>query len=426
MSKNQLVRKVQSNKILIENFSYISALQIFILLTPLITYPYLTRVLGTELYGLVITAQVLASYAMIIVKFGFDDVSARYVSIHREEKKELAGIMSSIMAMRIVLWIASLGVYLSIVLLVPIYRNHFMLFFYSFGITFSTLLFPQFFFQGIEKMKYITAISVLIQSVFIILTFIVIKKPADYVYVPLLHAIGYLIGGIVALLIISKGYGINFHIPTRKQSLFYLKDALPLFATDAVCTIKDKLNYLLLGVFVNMSDVVIYDIGSKLTNIAIKPLQIINTVIFPKMAKDKNNKQFKKFGVLIFVCIMLLTIGINIFLHPIVYFLIGKDVPLLPIRLYLLSPLFLGLGSYIGHCLIVARGYNRFMFYSILLTTTIYLLLLVTLLFTHHLNTIMVFIGLTVASYFVELLYRIYISRKILKDKGNYILVGGK
>lgn len=426
MNKPQLVRIVQSNKILIENFSYISVLQIFILLTPLITYPYLTRVLGTELYGLVITAQVLAGYAMIIVKFGFDDVSARYVSIHREDKKELAKIMSSIMTMRIVLWIASLGVYLSIVLLVPIYRNHFMLFFYSFGITFSTLLFPQFFFQGIEKMKYITAISVLIQSVFIILTFAVIKKPADYVYVPLLHAIGYLIGGIVALMIIAKGYGINFHIPTRKQSLFYFKDALPLFATDAVCTIKDKLNYLLLGVIVSMSDVVVYDIGSKLTNIAIKPLQIINTVIFPKMAKDKNDKQFKKFGVLIFVCIMLLTIGINIFLHPIVYFLTGKDVPLLPIRVYLLSPLLLGLSSYIGHCLIVARGYNRFMFYSILLTTAVYLLLLLTLLFTHHLNTIMVFIGLTVVSYLIELLYRIYIGRKILKNKGNYILVGSK
>lgn len=417
MTKNRLVRKVKSNKTIIENFSYISALQIFILLTPLITYPYLSRVLGTELYGLVITAQVLASYAMIVVRFGFDDVSARYISIHREDKKQLAEVMSCIMTLRTILWMFSLCIYLSVVLLVPIYREHFMLFFYSFGITFSTLLFPQFFFQGIEKMKYITIISVLIQSVFIGLTFIVIKTPNDYVYVPLLYTIGYLVGGIVALLIIFKGYGISFHLPTHQQASFYFKDAFPLFATDAVCTIKDKLNYLLLGAIVSMSDVVVYDIGSKLTNIAIKPLQIINTVIFPKMAKNKNDQQFKKIAILVFGCIVILTIGINIFLYPIVRFLIGKDVPLLPIRLYLLSPLFLGLGSYIGHCLIVARGYNKFMLYSILVTTSVYIISLVVLFLTHHLNTIMAFIGLTVISYLAELLYRIYIGRRILKCK---------
>lgn len=417
MIKNTLVKKIQSNTTFIENFSYISVLQVFILLTPLITYPYLTRVLGTDLYGLVITAQILASYGMIVVKFGFDDVSARYVSIHRDDKKQLSEIMSSIMTLRIVLWMVSLCAYLGVVLLIPLYKEHFMLFFYSFGITFSTLLFPQFFFQGIENMKYITIISVLIQSIFIGLIFIVIKTPSDYIYVPLLHTVGYLVGGIAALLIIFKGYGINFHFPTRQQAVFYFKDALPLFATDAVCTIKDKLNYLLLGVFVNMSDVVIYDIGSKLTNIAIKPLQIINTVIYPKMAKDNNNQQFKNFGILLFACVVLLTIGINIFLHPIVHFLIGKNIPLLPIRLYLLSPLFLGLGSYIGHCLIVARGYNKYMLYSILVTTIVYLLSLTVLFFTHHLDTVMAFVGVTVISYFAELTYRIYVGRRILKYK---------
>ena len=105
MRVNRVYELVKSHRTLIENFSYISILQVFILLTPLITYPYLTRVLGTELYGLVITAQVLSSYATIVVKFGFDSVSARHISMYRDDKSKLSEIMASILAMRFFLWV---------------------------------------------------------------------------------------------------------------------------------------------------------------------------------------------------------------------------------------------------------------------------------------------------------------------------------
>ena len=417
MLLDSIKKKAQGNHILLANFSYISILQVFILITPLITYPYLTRVLGTELYGLVITAQILSGYATIVVKFGFDSVSARHVSIWREDNIKLSEIISSILVLRMMLWIISFVLYIAIVMAVPIYRQNFLLFLYSFGLTLNVLLFPQFFFQGIERMKIITLINIGIQTVFIVLTFLVIKTPEDYLLVPILHAIGYFIGGFVSIIIIFKCYKLSFFIPCRKQIMFYLKDAFPLFATDAVCTIKDKLNYLLLGIFVNMGEVVVYDIGSKLTSLAVQPLTIISTVIFPRMAKNHNNLLFKKIGVLIFIAIVCIVVFLNVFLHPIVLLLIGKEVPLLPIRLFLLSPLFLGLSSYVGSCLIVARGYNKYMFYSIIVTTTVYILSLAILFFTKQLNTVMSFIALTIISYLVEMLYRMHIAYKILKKE---------
>lgn len=414
MKVNKAKELAKTHKTLIENFSYISILQVFILLTPLITYPYLTRVLGTELYGLVITAQILASYATIVVKFGFDSVSARHISMWREDKAKLSEIMASILSMRFLLWIVSLVIYIGIVFAIPIYREHLLLFLYSFGLTLNVLLFPQFFFQGIERMKFITYINLGIQSIFILLIFIAIKSPSDYLLVPLLHSIGYLTGGIASLIIIYKSYSLTFKLPTVAQAEYYLKDAFPLFATDAVCTIKDKLGYLLLGVYVSMSDVVIYDVGSKLTSLAVQPLMIINTVIFPKMAKSHNNNYYRKFGILIFSAIVAIVILINIFLHPIVHLLLGKDVPLTPIRLFLLSPIFLGIGSYIGSSLIVARGYNKYMFYSILVTTSAYILTLAIVFLTGHANKVMSFIVMTVIAYLVEMLYRLWVSRKIL------------
>lgn len=420
MRVNKIKELARSNITLIENFSYISILQVFILLTPLITYPYLTRVLGTELYGLVITAQILASYATIVVKFGFDSVSARHISMWRDDNSRLSEIMASILVMRILLWIISFMVYIGVVYAIPLYREHLSLFLYSFGLTLNVLLFPQFFFQGIERMKYITYINLGIQSIFIVLIFVAIKSPSDYLLLPLLHSIGYFIGGVVSLIIIYKGYHLTFKIPTLNKAKYYFMDAFPLFATDAVCTIKDKLGYLLLGAYVSMSDVVIYDVGSKLTSLSVQPLTIIDTVIFPKMAKTQDDNCYRKFGILIFSAIVIIVILINIFLHPIVYLLLGKEVPLMPIRLFLLSPIFLGVASYIGSSLIVARGYNKYMFYSILVTTSAYLLTLAIVFLTGYANIVISFIVMTVIAYLVEMLYRLWVSHKILlKSQSN-------
>ena len=66
-----IVKRSKSHKVLIENFSYLAFLQVFLLLYPLITYPYLVDVLGKEIYGIVLTAQMLASYASLLVQILF-------------------------------------------------------------------------------------------------------------------------------------------------------------------------------------------------------------------------------------------------------------------------------------------------------------------------------------------------------------------
>lgn len=418
MSKvSGLKESFKRNKVIVENFSYITLLQVFILLAPLITYPYLTRVLGMDLYGLVLTAQVLASYCIILVKFGFDSVSARYVSMYRDDKGKLSEVLSSILCARLSLWVVGMLVYTIVVLLVPAYREHPLLFVFSYGLTLNVLLFPQFYFQGIEQMKFITLINVFIQVVFVAATFLVIKAPSDYIYVPLLHAIGYLLGGLLSLFIIFRKHNLHFYVPSKDRVSLYVKDAFPLFSTDAIATIKDKFSYLLLGASVGMENVVTFDVGSKLTSLILQPLTIINTVVFPKMAKDQNNSQFKRVGLLIFVCICILFILANIFLHPIVHFLVGKEIDLAPIRLFLLSPIFLGISSYTGSCMIVARGYNKYMLLSILVTTLAYIFMTLSLFFTHRLNTVMSFVMITVLTYLVELLYRIFVSYRIVKNK---------
>lgn len=410
---------VKRHSTIFENFTYITALQVFVMITPLITYPYLVRVLGKELYGWVITAQVVASYCSILIDFGFKSVSARHVSIFRHDKEKLSEIISTILTLQGILWLCSMVIYVAVVCLIPSYRQHLWLFLFAFGLTFNELLFPQYFFQGIEKMKYITILNIVIRLVFVGLIFLFVKAADDYVFVPLLSAIGYFIGGCLALYVVFKREDLSFKKPSFANMKYYMKDASPIFFTDVICTIKDKLNYILLGACVGMGNVVVYDLGSKFTNVLLKPASIVNTVLFPKIAKERNVRLFKKAATLLVLGVTVLVVVLNLFLPEVVHFFIAEDIDLLPIRLYTLAPILVGLSGYIASNLMIALGYNRYILYSIVITTILYLLLLGSFYWLGYLNSVTSFIVLTVLSYLGELIYRLIITVKIFGYECN-------
>ncbi len=118
----KLKKIINNHTTIFKNFTYISILEIFILISPLITYPYLVRTLGSELYGLVITAQVIASYAAIVVNFGFRRIGAKDISIYRTNREKLSETLSTIFTIRFILWCLSLIIYILVIKFVPIYN----------------------------------------------------------------------------------------------------------------------------------------------------------------------------------------------------------------------------------------------------------------------------------------------------------------
>ncbi len=190
-------KKLKQHKKIIENFSYLSILQILSLITPLITYPYLVKTLGEVMYGTVVFAQAVVTYFNILVIFGFNFTAARDVSLHRDNPKKLSEIISSITIIKTLFLIFSL-------LLMSIYmfytsKMDYILYYLSFWICLNEILFPAWFFQGIEEMKYITFINFGIRILFIGMIFIFIESPDDYLFFPLLNGVGAILAGIVSI-----------------------------------------------------------------------------------------------------------------------------------------------------------------------------------------------------------------------------------
>ncbi len=407
----------KKHKQVLQNFSYVTMLQIFSLLAPLITYPYLVRVLGRELYGVVLTAQMLASYVSIFVDFGSNDVCAKHVSINRDDNIKLSEILSSVLFARFGIWIVCFFIYFIIVSVVPSYREHFILFLLTYFLSIQEFLFPQFFFQGFEKMKFTTYITIGIRLFFICLVFIVVRDPSDVLFVPILYSIGYLLGGIASLYIIH--YRLNVHIskPSFKQMLYYVKDSSAIFATNLICTIKDKLNYLLVGTCVGMSDVVIYDLGVKINGFIEKPAGIIRVVLFPRIAKTRSLRNLKLSIIFTLGIVTTLVLLVNLFLPWIVQFFIGSnEIDLLPLRLFSFAPILASISVMIAINYFVAFGHNKYVLFSIIITTVVYVLVLMAFLLFGRLNSIYSFIIIALISYFAEFLYRIYVFNKMSKN----------
>lgn len=409
-----LQNKIKGKKTIAENFIYISFLQLFLIIAPLITYPYLVRVIGAELYGVVVTAQVLVSYFSIVIDFGSNSISARYIALNQCDNNALSQILSSILSARFFFWIICTFVYVLIVFSIPSFCVQWPIFLLMYGITFHDLLFPQFFFQGMEKMKFITFVNITVKLLFILLIFAFVKTIDDYILVPIFYSVGYLAGGLLSLLIIKKQFNISISLKRPKDFWYYVKDCSPLLAKELISTIKDKMNFFLVGKFIGMHDVTVYDLCFKFVSMASKPVNILGTVLLPHFAKHSNRKKQKI--VLVFsILLSLVIIGVtNIFLDRIVFFFLHETIDLLPVRLMLIAPLFLAVSQSIGYNYIIANGLNKHILWSILVATVVYCMSLLAVLISGIAGELLSFVFIVLLSYFSEMCYRVWVfmSRK--------------
>lgn len=275
----------------IKNFGYLSALQLFTLFIPIIIYPYLIRVIGKEIWGEIVFAQVIISYASLFINFGFDVSATRDVSVNRDNPIELSKIVSSVFITKLFFGLIST---LSVILLInfiPFFSYHKLLYLYTFIFCLGDIFFPIYFFLGIEKMKYITFINLFTKLLFLLFVFIFVKDKSDYILVPLFNGLGAAIGGIIAMVIAIKIYNIKILLVSIAILKSRINTSVNYFITDLSIVLKDRVNLLVIGTFIGFTEVAYYDLGTKIVHIAQTPFSIINRVLLPSFAKEFSRRK---------------------------------------------------------------------------------------------------------------------------------------
>jgi PST family polysaccharide transporter len=274
-------------KTLVENFLSLSFLQFANYIFPLITLPYLVRVLGPEKYGLISFAQAFIGYFQILTDYGFNLSATREISINRGNKEKVSEIFSSVMIIKFFLLLLSFGLMTIIVFFFKRFRQDWLIYYLTFGMVLGQTIFPIWFFQGMERMKYITFLNVLAKLIFTIAIFIFVKKSSDYLYVPLLNSLGFVGAGILALWIVFKEFGVFFRIPSFEDVKHHLKEGWHVFVSLVFITGYTNSRIFAVGLFSpNNAITGYYAIAEKLMGIVQTfPLASVIQALYPRLSK---------------------------------------------------------------------------------------------------------------------------------------------
>lgn len=280
--------KLDRHKALISNFNFMSILQISQILFPLLIYPYLIRVLGKETYGLIAYSNAIVAYLLILINFGFNISEINDIAINRDNIQKISDIISSVFIIRTFLFTISILLLVITVIAIPALNNHKWLYFAYAGILINGAIDPSFYFQGIEKMKFITIITVSSNLLFLLLVIFFVKDKSHYILVPLFTSIGALLGSLIGVYLVFIAHKVRFRFQSIKQLKFRFKQSVPFFSSRLSAIIIDKSSIVLLGSFVGYQQVAYYDLAMKVVGGLKVPFQIFNQVLFPNISRTKN------------------------------------------------------------------------------------------------------------------------------------------
>jgi PST family polysaccharide transporter len=306
----KIVNTVEKKRLL-ENYFSLLFLQGANFILPLLTLPYLVRVLGTEKFGFVMFAQAFIVFFNIIVDFGFNLSATREISVHRDNKEKITEIFSAVMIIKFILFIISFFILTLIISIFDKFSQDITLYLFTFLMVFGQMLFPVWYFQGMEKMKLVTIVNVISKIIFTVLVFIIIQEKDDYIYVPLINGIGFIFGGILSLIILHITFKQKFKISSFDSLKYYFVDSSQYFLSRISVTLYTSSNAFILGLFTNNTMVGYYVIAEKLYQALQQMYQPVVQTLYPYISKSNNVKLFQK---VFFISIVLNILGI-IFLY---------------------------------------------------------------------------------------------------------------
>lgn len=292
---SEIKKKINSSndgKTVFANFGYLSLLQIAGYVFPLITMPYLARVIGADGFGKIAFASAIVIWVQTISDWGFNMTATRDVAQNRDNKEKVSRIFSNVLWARCLLTIFSGLLLLLAVSIIPYFRSNADIIWITFLLVPGYILFPDWFFQAIEKMKYTTIFNLLLKLIFTVAVFIFIRDREDYLIQPLLTTIGYLVCGIGALYLILWKWGYTLYRPQWNDILKTIKESTDVFLNNLMPNLYNSFSVMMLGFFGGATANGVYDGGSKFPTIFYNFQSVLSRAFYPFLSRRPDKHSF--------------------------------------------------------------------------------------------------------------------------------------
>jgi len=275
------------SKPLFVNITSLGLLQIANYALPVLVIPFITRALGADFFGKASYAQNIIAYLTIIINYGFEYSATQDIALHRNDKSKLKTIFWTVTRFKSQLLIISFFILGILYFTFSKVNEDPLLYFYAALINIGFVMFPTWFFQGIEKMKDMAIFNFIIKLSGAILVIWMINTPAGYRNYILILSLSYVLVGIISFVYVIKKYDLGFRYEKDKDlSNKVIRKGAPIFLNNVFVSLYTITGMTIAGIYLPNKDIGLYAITYKIIMAVVMLISMpINTALFPLMSK---------------------------------------------------------------------------------------------------------------------------------------------
>jgi len=274
---------------LVQNALSLYGVQIATYVIPLVTIPYLARVLGVAGWGLVAIAQGFGSYVSILGEYGFGLSATREVARHREDREKLALTLAGVLGAKLMLVAVSFPLAFVAGRWVPVFRDHPALLwsgmFWALAQGFSVM----WYFQGLERMRLVATLDISAKVLATAGVFLLVRRPEDGWRFLVLQGCGFLISAAVGLFLVYRE--VSFRMPSWAGSWEALRMGWSMFLFRSSVSLYTAGNAFILGIFVSPELVGYYAGAEKISRAFLGILNPISQTLYPRLSHLVSHSQ---------------------------------------------------------------------------------------------------------------------------------------
>lgn len=291
------VKEIYQNVIrttVFKNMVSLGFIQVANYLIPIIIIPYVVRVLGVDFFGKASYAQNIVTYLTILVNYGFEYSATQDVALNKNNKEKLNSIFWTVIKFKLLLLITSFLVLAVLYFSFSKVKEDFLLYIYAALINIGFVLFPTWFFQGIEKMGNMALFNFIIKVLGAILILLMINSASDYKLYLLILSLSYVVVGVFSLFYVVKKYHLSFDYWDSEFHFSVIKKGFPIFLNNIFNTLYALVGLTIIGLYLTDKDIGLYA-GVQKIIMAVVALSCmpISISLFPLMSRKFDESQIK-------------------------------------------------------------------------------------------------------------------------------------
>lgn len=353
------------------NFIMNSILTASAMIFPIITYPYVSRILQPEGIGTVSFANSVITYFSMFAQLGIPMYGIRACAKVRDDKEKLTRTVQEIMMINMITCLIVYIAFFGSLYFVPQFRQEKTLYLIMGSLILFNTIGVEWLYKGLEQYSYITVRSIVFKFIALLAMFLLVHEKEDYV----------IYGGIT--IFAAAGSNVLNFINLRKYVYLrpvgaydfrqHIKPISIFFAMSIATTVYTNMDNVMLGFIKGTTENGYYDAAVKIKNILVSFVSSLGTVLLPRVSyyiqtgeREEFSRITKKALNFVFLLSVPLCVYFIIFARSSIYLLSGTlfENSILPMRLIMPTLVFIGLTNIIGLQILVPLGKENQVLYS--------------------------------------------------------------